>query len=326
VITLERVSARVRGAPITDVSAGWAEGSHALLGGAGDGASSVLALIGGVVRPRSGVVRVLGGDPTDPHIRRRIAYVSVDPTLPDGLRVEEVLDLASKLRLESPQSARERLALLGIESLAGRLVRSLGRAEARAVALAECVTSSASVIAVEEPFVSVDPRAAQRIAGALHARASGGASVLVATASPRDARELADEFALFRAGAVVGRAKSLEALAEFSPSGARVRILTNDAPALAAALAREEAVEAVARKQGSVVARGRSVEKVAQAVARAVVASGVDVQHLRFEPPSLEEAKAAAEGAAAATYKAAVERTAAEAAARTSAPVPQEPS
>jgi ABC-2 type transport system ATP-binding protein len=300
VITFERVSARVRGAPIREVSAGWDEGTHALLGGPADGASSVLALVGGVARPRSGVVRVLGGDPTDPKLRRRIAYVSLDATLPDGLLVEEVLDLASKLRLqESPRPARDRLAVLGVESLAARPVRSLSRAEGRAVALAECVTSSASVIAIEEPFVSVDPRAVPRIAGALAARASGGASVLIATASPRDARELADEFALFRAGAVVGRARSLEALAEHSPSGARVRIHTSGPAALVAALAREEAIEAVGRKQGSVLARGRSMEKVAEAVARAVVASGVDVQHMRFEPPSLEEAKAAAEAAGA---------------------------
>jgi hypothetical protein len=130
----------------------------------------------------------------------------------------------------------------------------------------------------------------------------------------RDARDLADDHAIFRAGALVGRADSLADLAEFSPSGARVRIVTSDPAALAAALARELAVEAVARDVATVRARGRSARELARAAAQAVVASGVDVVQMRFEPPSLEEAKAASEGVAAATYQMALERTRAQAA------------
>lgn len=321
-ISLEGVSARFAGSPLTGVSLAWGPGLHAIVGGPGDGGTCLLALLAGLARPRAGLVRVLEGNPGDPLVRRRVAHVPLDGALPDGLRAGEVLDLAALIRGEPPRPAAERLAVLGVESLAPRPVRTLSPGELRAVALAEALTSNASALLIEEPFVSLNPRATSRVAEALRARAREGAAVLVATASVRDAAELGDDHTLLQSGAVAGQAGSLEALAEFSPSGARLRILTDDPAGLAAALAREAAVEAIARKEGAVVARGRNATALAQAAARAVVESGVAVTQLRFEPPSLEEAKAAAAGVAAATYQAAFERTRAAAAAALSAPPP----
>jgi ABC-type multidrug transport system ATPase subunit len=261
-------------------------------------------------------VSVLEGEPADPRVRRAVAYVPLDVALAEGLRVGEVLDIAAEIRGDPPRPADGRLATLGVESLAQRPVRTLTRGECRAVALVEAITSSARVLLVEEPLVSLDPRATSRLADALRARAKEGAALVVSTASVRDAGELGDRCVLLRAGAVVGEADSLAALAEFTPSGARVRLTTNDPAALAGALGREAAVEAVARNlgHGSVVARGRGTAALAEAVARAVVASGVEVTSMRFEPPTLEEARAAAAGVAAATYRAAFERTRAAAA------------
>jgi ABC-2 type transport system ATP-binding protein len=287
VIALDGVSARFAGSPLTGVSLAWGPGVHSVVGGPGDGGTCLLALLAGLAKPRSGSVRVLDGDPRDPLVRRRVAHVPLGVTLPDGLRAGEVLDLAGLIRCEPARPASERLAVLGVESLAARPVRALSSGEARAVALAEALTSNASALLVEEPFVSLDPRASSRLAEALRTRAREGAMVLVATASVRDAAELGDDHTLLRSGAVAGQAGSLETLAEFSPSGARVRILTNDPAGLAAALAREAAVEAVARKEGAVVARGRDAAALAQAATRAIVESGVAVTQLRFEAPSL---------------------------------------
>jgi ABC-2 type transport system ATP-binding protein len=311
VISLEGVSARYAGAPLTGVTLAWAAGAHALVGGPGDGGQCILALLGGLARPRAGRVSVLGAEPTDPRVRRGVAHVPLDVALPEGLRVEEVLDIAAEIRGDAPRPADGRLATLGVESLARRPVRTLTRGECRAVALVEAITSSARVLLVEEPFVSLDPRATSRLAEALRSRAKEGAALVVSTASVRDAGELGDHHLLLRGGAVVGEADSLAALAEFTPSGARVRLTTNDPAALAAALGHEGAVEAVARNlgHGSVVARGRATSALAEAVARAVVESGVEVSSMRFEPPTLEEARAAASGVAAATYRAAFEHT-----------------
>jgi ABC-type multidrug transport system ATPase subunit len=189
-------------------------------------------------------------------------------------------------------------------------VGTLAPEEARAVALAEALTSTrVRVLLLEEPLVGVDPRAVARLPELLRARGREGCAVLVATASLRDAGDLADDHVLLRGGTVVGRAASLDELAAFSPGGVRMRILVSDPRALLAALAAEEAVDAVARSDGAVVARGRDAPGLAAAVGRAVVASAVDLTEMRIEPPTMDEARGAVAGIATATYEAAHART-----------------
>jgi ABC-2 type transport system ATP-binding protein len=296
-IALERVTAPRRRPALKDISLAWGPGVHALVGTAADGGPLLLAVIGGAVALRAGTVRVLEGEPTDGAIRERIAHVPRDPALPEAMRVREVMEVAATLRREPSGDPVERLASLGIEALAQRRVSSLSRQEARAVALAEGLTSSrVRVLLVEEPFVTLDPRAASRLPAAIRARAREACAVVVATASLRDAGDLADDHVLLQGGAVVGRAASLDLLAGVSAAGARLRIVTNHPRALLAELAREPAVEAIGSRDGAVVARGAEALALAWAAGRAVLASGAEVIELRFEPPTVEDARTASAG------------------------------
>jgi ABC-type multidrug transport system ATPase subunit len=310
VIAFEGVAARRPPMALASFTATWGSGIHAVVGAPDDGGPLLLALAAGEASVRAGRISVLGGAPADRAVRRQIAFVPLDPALPDALRVREVLAVAAAVRGEPPRDPVDRLAALGLAPLAPRTVRSLAPEEARAVALAEAVTSSfVRVVLVDEPLVQVDPRAAARVPQLLRARARDGCAVLVSTASLRDAGELADDHVLLRKGALAGTAASLFELASFTPEGVRARVVASDVHALLAAVAREPAVEAVARREGAIVVRGRDATALAAAVGRAIVASGVDVTEMSFEPPSLEPARAAAAGVAAATYEAAYVRT-----------------
>ena len=309
-ITLEAVAARRAPLTLARLSLSWGAGVHSVVGAPADGGPLLLALVAGQARLRTGRLRVLDGAPLDARVRRHVARVSLAPPLPEALRTHEVLAMAATLRGEPASDPQVRLAALGVESLARRRVGTLAPEEARAVALAEALTSTrVRVVLLEEPLVGIDPRAAARLPELLRARGLDGCAVLVATASLRDAGDLADDHVLLRGGTVAGRAASLDELAAFSAGGVRVRILVSDPRALLAALAAEAAVEAVARREGAVVARGRDAPALAAAVGRAVVASGVDLTEIRVEPPSMDEARDAAAGIATATYEAAYART-----------------
>jgi ABC-2 type transport system ATP-binding protein len=309
-ITLQQVTAPRRHPVVRDVSLSWGPGVHALVGAPADGGPLLLSVIAGAVTPGSGVVRVLEGGPNDPLVRGRIAHVPLQPSLPEELRVHEVLDLAASLRGEPARSANERLATLGMETLSARRAGSLSLAEVRAVALCEALTSArVRVLLVEEPFVSLDPRAASGFAAAVRASALDARVVLVATASLGDASELADDHVLLRGGSVAGQAASLEMLAGYAPQGAQLVVLTTEPAALLAALAREPGVVGLARRDGAVVARGIDALALAQAAGRAVLESGADVSEMRLEPPTIEDARAASAGIAKATYDAAYSRT-----------------
>jgi ABC-type multidrug transport system ATPase subunit len=312
VVTLRGVLSRKAPLSRAGLTIAWGEGLHAIVGTVADGGPLLLALVAGRERVRTGELRVLGHAPDDASTRPQIALVPVAPQLPEALRVHEVLALAASLRGEPGRPAAERLAPLGLEALAPRAVRSLSPEEARAVAMTEALTSTrVRVLLLDEPLAGLDPRAAGRLPGLLRARAGDGAAVLIATASVRDAGELADDHVLLQAGVLVGHAASLDALATFTPAGARMRVLASDPQALIAALAREPEIEAVARRDGVVVARGGSARSLAQAVGRAVLAAGVEVVEMRLEPPSLDDTRLAVAGVAQGTFEAARARTAA---------------
>jgi ABC-type multidrug transport system ATPase subunit len=289
VIELDRVAARRRPLALASVSLHWGAGVHAVLGRREDGGALLLALIAGAARPRSGRVTVLGGAPDDASVRTRVAVVPLDPTLPDALRVGEAMVLAAAIRGEPAREPSDRLRVLGIESLAKRPVRSLSLAEARAVALAEAVTSSrVRVLLVEEPLVAMDPRASGLLPEQLRARGTEGCAVVLLTASHRDAGDLADDHVLIERGGIITQAASTGARPGASPAEARLRVVAQDSPAARAivvALALDETVEGVAQEGASIVARGRDAVALARCVGRAIVEAGVDVAEIRCEPP-----------------------------------------
>jgi ABC-2 type transport system ATP-binding protein len=293
VIALEAVSARRPPAALESLSLTWGPGIHAALGSPGDGGPLLLAVMAGAVRPRAGKVQVLMGSPADKGVRERVAFVPLEPPLPEAMRVGAVLELAATLRGDGAGGAVERLAALGVEALASRRVRSLSREEARAVALAEATTSpQVRVVLIEEPLVGLDPRAAARLSVVLRERAREGCAIVIATASARDASALADDQILLRRGRAAGYGASIDLASGAAPggaTGARVRIVASDARTLLAALAREPEVHAVAHRDGTVVARGADALALARAAGRAVIDAGVEVIELRVEPPAAGE-------------------------------------
>ena len=325
-IRLQGVAARSAPLARSSLSIEWGPGIHALVGTVADGGPLLLALVAGREAVRKGKLRVLDLAPDDPAVRPQIARVPSAPPLPNVLRVDEVLALAASLRGEPARPAAERLEALGLEALASRRIASLSAEEVRAVAMAEAVTSTrVRVLLLDEPLANLDPRATGRLPEVLRARAATGAVVLVATASVRDAGELADDHTLLQTGMILGHATTLDALSAFTPPGARMRVLASDPQALVAALALEPDIEAVARREGGVLARGRDAKALAQAVGRAVLASGVEVVEMRLEPPSLDEARQAVAGVAQGTFEAARARTVSTLAAPASPPVPSPP-
>jgi ABC-type Mn2+/Zn2+ transport system ATPase subunit len=294
VIVLQGLSARAgieRGKPdsrLANVSLEWERGVLAVLGTHVDGTTALLEALYGLVSPRAGAVRIFGKDPVE--VRSRISYVPLEPALPDALRVDEVCELASRIRGETPVPAVSRLSLLGIEMLAPRRVRTLSRGETRAVSLAIALSSNAELLLLDEPLAGLDPAAPSRVASALRARAAAGAAIVVTTASVRDATALADQLGVLTHGLFTHLPPSL---AHAGPGGARLRVVvaasaTNEVAPLVSALAASAAVASIetasfAATRGSaatvaILVTGPDLLTLARAVGAAAATSGVDVE------------------------------------------------
>jgi ABC-type multidrug transport system ATPase subunit len=295
VIRFDQVTAHAAPCSLTRVSLELGPGLHALLGARADGAPLLLAVAAGWVRPRSGKVLVLGGAPSAS--RKQIAYVPLDARPPSSLRVAEALDVAAAIRGERASLVRpavERLAMLGVGALADRLTQSLTSPESRAVLLAEALTSTARVLLIDEPLVDVDPRAAGALPALLRESAAAGVTVLVATSSPRDALDLSNDQHVLTRGHLAGTLRATDVPSLTAGAEPRLRVVSRDSRALLGALSGDPSFTRAELDDDALVLYGPDPGAMADAVARASLASHVELEAMHLDAPHIEELRAAA--------------------------------
>jgi len=291
--TAKRPASRLENVTLT-----WEKGVLAVLGAPADGTTALLEVLAGVLPVRGGTATVAGAPPRE--ARAQVAYVPLEPVLPDPLRVEEVCELASRLRGEPVLTARARLSPLGIESLADRRVRSLSPGEVRAVSLALALSSTASVLLIEEPLAGLEPSASARVLEVLRARAAAGACVIVTTASVRDATSFADQLGVLTQGVFTHLAA---AVAHVGIGGARLRVVVSATAAtevapFVSALSAEAAIATVEtatfaatrvlHAAVAVVVSGADLLAVARAVGAAAARTGAKVEAIESAVSPLE--------------------------------------
>ena len=274
------VTPLLRGVDLT-----WTVGILAIVGAPGDGTRALLAVIAGQGHVRQGTARVLGGSPEA--AAARLAYVPARPSLPAALRVDEVCQLEARLRGGKAAPASDRLAVLGVEGLATRAVHTLSRTEVKTVALALALTSAAPLLLVEEPLVDIEPVAVSRALTEIRARARAGVSVVVATASVRDATSIGDRVLLLSDG---GLLPVPPAFAHVGPEGGALRVvvratddgalgrLVTDLAGRRGVLGLETAAFAAGEASHEVVVHGADLLALARATQAAIVATGADVR------------------------------------------------
>jgi len=282
------------GAPysLSNLSLEIGPGLHAVVGRPVDGAPLLLAVMAGWIRPRSGKVLILRSFPE--LSRRQVAYVPLDARLPPSLRVAEALDVAASIRGGSADPARHRLASLGIEPLADRWTHSLSPAETRAVLIAEAVTSKARVLLLDEPRVDIDPRASRALPAKLRERSADGAIVVLGTSSPRDALDLANDAWVLSLGRLVGAAGATDPAILLAAAEPTLRVVSSDARKLLSALSGEPHFAGIELDQNALILKGIDPTAMAEAVARAALSTGVELEAMRVDAPYLEELRAAA--------------------------------
>ncbi len=177
-----------------------------LMGGTGQGKTSLLEVICGLKPVASGCVRLAGSDvtlwkPAD----RGIGYVPQDLALFPTISVRGHLEFALKLRRWSPAAIRERVAhlahVLGIEGLLERGVRHLSGGEAQRVAIGRAISFEPQVLLMDEPLNALDETTRDRICALLRSIHSQIKLTTVhITHSRAEARQVADKYFLLSHG------------------------------------------------------------------------------------------------------------------------------
>ncbi|MFT4052291.1 MAG: ATP-binding cassette domain-containing protein [Microbacterium sp.] len=186
--------------PGQHVVAGWnaqfpAGSTTALTGQSGRGKSTLLYLLGLMLRPTAGEVLVdgtpvsSGRDAARAHLRaRRFGFVFQDAAL-DATRtvLDNVTETAlyrgeDRRRVES--AARELLERFGVDVPPGRRPGQVSGGQAQRIALCRALLGGPGILLADEPTGNLDPATADIVIEAMREHASTGALVVIVTHSP----------------------------------------------------------------------------------------------------------------------------------------------
>ena len=168
-----------------------------LMGPSGSGKTTLLSILGCMLTPSSGAVRV-NGHPTAGRTPGELARLRRDNigfvfqsyhlfqtlTAIDNVRI--ALDIRGESSDQSTEKATEALAIVGLARKTGSYPRELSGGEQQRVAIARAIVGDPSVILADEPTAALDAENGRAVMSVLARIARDSArGVLVVTHDPR---------------------------------------------------------------------------------------------------------------------------------------------
>ena len=187
----------------------------ALLGANGAGKSTAVSVMLGLLEADQGEATLLGLHPQSLAVRRRTGVMLQSTTLPDTLKVGELLAMTRGYYAQ-PLSVADCMAIAGLDGLLDRRYGKLSGGQQRRVQFAMAICGRPQVLFLDEPTTGLDIEARQQMWPAIRERAAAGCAVLLTTHYLEEAEALADHVVVMQAG---------RTLAEGSVEQIRERVL-----------------------------------------------------------------------------------------------------
>ncbi|MBL8917144.1 MAG: ABC transporter ATP-binding protein [Archangium sp.] len=151
-----------------------------LIGPNGAGKTTFIKVLLGVVRPTSGEVTVLGGDPQDLSVRARIGYLPERMHLPAALKGRDFLRSVSTLKGLSPSDAElgkmlERVGLANSQQRIGTFSKGMRQR----LGLAAAMLGKPELLILDEPTDGIDPLGRVEVRALLLEEKARGATILL---------------------------------------------------------------------------------------------------------------------------------------------------
>ncbi|MFF2554433.1 ABC transporter ATP-binding protein [Nocardia sp. NPDC058058] len=152
-----------------------------LLGPSGSGKTTLLRAIVGVQRIRSGSVTVLGHPAGTAELRRRVGYVTQQPSVYGDLTIRQNARYFAKIQGTGAASADAAIRDVGLADIADRMVDDLSGGQRARVSLACALLAHPDVLILDEPTVGLDPVLRRDIWAQFHDLAEAGTTLLVSS-------------------------------------------------------------------------------------------------------------------------------------------------
>lgn len=196
----------------------------AVVGPNGAGKTTLARVIGGLIVPRRGMVRVGGKDPAAiarRELAKTLAYLPQRYELAFPFTALEIVLFGRYAhrrgpgleRAEDVEAAMTAMRRCDVEGLAERRFDTLSGGERRRILVAQALCQGAAVMLLDEPTAGLDPAHAIAVMSALRGERERGAAVVVVTHDLDLAARLADRVVVLAGGRIVVDAPPAEAFA-----------------------------------------------------------------------------------------------------------------
>ena len=196
---------------VADLTLGVPAGTtYGLLGPSGCGKTTLIRMLNGLVRPTAGTARVLGRNPTDPAVRRRVGYMPQTSSLYQELTARQnIAFFAAVYGAADARRVDELLELVELRDRADVPVTDLSGGMRNRTSLACALVHRPVVLFLDEPTVGVDPRLRAAFWDYFR-RLNGEGVTLVVSSHIMDEAERCDRLGLMRAGRLLAEGSAEE--------------------------------------------------------------------------------------------------------------------
>jgi ABC-2 type transport system ATP-binding protein len=173
-----------------------------LLGPSGSGKTTLMRAIVGVQIVKSGRVTVLGEPAGSTPLRRRIGYMTQDPSVYADLTVRENVRYFASLYGLGAAEADETIREVGLAEQAGQLVNTLSGGQHARASLACALVGRPEVLVLDEPTIGQDPVLRDELWKRFRDLAASGVTLLVSS-HVMDEANRCDRLLLIREGVII---------------------------------------------------------------------------------------------------------------------------
>ncbi|MFC4452721.1 ABC transporter ATP-binding protein [Deinococcus sonorensis] len=195
-------------AVVQDLSLTVGEGEvFGFLGPNGAGKSTTVKMLLGLVMPTSGEVRVLGGSPQDPEIRRQLGFLPEQFRFQNWMTAQEFLQFHARLAGMPHDAAQRRipevLELVGLGGRGGETLNGYSKGMLQRAGLAQAILARPRLVFLDEPTSALDPIGRVEVREIITALKAEGVAVFLNSHLLSEVEQVCDHVAFVNRGEVL---------------------------------------------------------------------------------------------------------------------------
>jgi Cu-processing system ATP-binding protein len=197
----------------------------ALVGHNGAGKTTLLKLMLGLIRPSSGQIEVLGGNPSAGQFlaRRDLGYLPENVSFNANLTGRETLSFYGRLKRQPAKVVTTLLEQVGLADAADRRIGGYSKGMRQRLGLAQALLGEPRVLLLDEPTTGLDPALRQSFYDMIESLREGGATVLISSHVLTELEERAGRVIIMNRGIKVADG-SLDDLRRIAHLPTRIRL------------------------------------------------------------------------------------------------------